>query len=125
MKVEAAGRRRSRKAWWGVAAAQAGASHAAAVLVAGGRGADGALKGGGAARGATGAAVVVVVVRGAGQAADSHPGAAVLRRGALVNRGAAGAVHQLSQARQDVGVTCAADPDAVASQPLGAKRKAG
>lgn len=42
--------------------------------------------------------VVVVVMRGAGQAADAHPGGPLLHRGAVVERGAAGAVHQLSDA---------------------------
>lgn len=76
-----------------MAAAEATSSHA------GGRGADGALEGGGAAGGYAGAAVVV---RRARQAADAHPGALVLGCGAVVKWGASGAMHQLSEAREEV-----------------------
>lgn len=69
------------------------------MLVAGGRRADGALQGGGASWGGARAAVVV---RRARQAADAHPGAAVLGRGAVVKGGATGTVHQLSKACQEV-----------------------
>lgn len=112
--VEAAWRRRAREAGWGVAAAQTAASSAAAVLVAGRRGADGALQGGGAAGGHAGAAVVV---RRAGQAADALPGAVVLGRGAVVKGGASRAVHQVSDARQEVRVAVAASSNAVTSKP--------
>ena len=67
--------------------------------MAGGRGADGALQGGGASRGHAGAAVVV---RGARQAADAHPGAVVLGRGAVVGWGPSGAMHQLGETGQEV-----------------------
>lgn len=113
--VEAAWRRRAREAGWGVAAAQTAASSAAAaVLVAGRRGADGALQGGGAAGGHAGAAVVV---RRAGQAADALPGAVVLGRGSVVKGGASRAVHQVSDARQEVRVAVAASSNAVTSKP--------
>lgn len=55
-----------------------------------GRGADRALQGGGTAGGGARAAVVV---RRARQAADAHPGAPVLARGAVVKGGATGAMH--------------------------------
>ena len=97
--VEAAGRRRAREAGRGAAATEAAPSPATTVLVARGRGADGTLQRGGAARRGARAAVVV---RRARQAADAHPGAPVLGRGAVVEGGAAGTMHQLSEACQEV-----------------------
>lgn len=97
-----------------MAPAEAASSHAATVFVAGGRGADRALEGGGAARGYTGAAVVV---RRARQAADAHPGALVLGCGAVVKGGASGAMHQLSEACEEVRVTGAASSNAVTPEP--------
>lgn len=99
VRVEAARRWRAREAGRGVAAAQAATSPAPALFVARRRGADGALQGGGAAGGHAGAAVVV---RRAGQAADALPGPVVLGRGAVVKGGASRAVHQMSDARQEV-----------------------
>lgn len=101
VRVETAGRWRAREARRRAAAAQAAPAPDATVFVAGGRGADRALQGRGAARGQAGAAVVVVVW-GARQAADAHPGAIILGRGAVVQGGAPGAVHQLGEARQEV-----------------------
>lgn len=97
--VEAAGRGRAGEARGRAAAAEAAPTPAATVLMAGGRGADGALQGGGAARRGARAAVVV---RGARQAADAHPGAPMLGRGAVVEWGATRAMHQLSEAGQEV-----------------------
>lgn len=117
VEVEATGRRRPREAGRRVAPAQTAPATSAAVLMAGRRGADGALQRGGAARRGAGAAVLVVVVlRGAAQAADARPGGPVLGREAVVQGGARGAVHQLSDARQEVRVTVAASTDAVTSE---------
>jgi len=62
---------------------------------------------------------VVVVVRRARQTADARPGAPPLgRKAVVVERGAAaGAVHQLSEAGQEVRVTVVAGSDAETAKP--------
>lgn len=120
MGVEASTRRRAGEAGRWTAAAKTASSSSgcssssSTVLVSGRWGTDRALQGGGATWGGARAAVVV---RRAGQAAHAHPGAPVLGRVSVMERGATRSVHQLSKAWQKVWVTGAAGSNPVTPEP--------